>query len=64
MNPQDHDIPEDEDPYPCVGLCNPDPETGYCEGCGRPPLGSDCATSTPVLFDADSADGTDRADKA
>lgn len=48
MNPQDHDIPEDEDPYPCVGLCNPDPETGYCEGCGRPPLGSDCTQSTPT----------------
>ena len=28
----------DEDPYPCVGICMPDPDSGYCLGCGRPPL--------------------------
>ncbi len=47
MNLQDNDIPEDEDPYPCVGLCNPDPETGYCEGCGRPPLESQSSNVAP-----------------
>lgn len=31
---------EYEDPYPCVGVCMSDPETGVCMGCGRPPLGS------------------------
>lgn len=24
--------------YPCVGVCEDDPESGYCLGCGRPPL--------------------------
>ena len=24
--------------YPCVGVCMTDPESGYCIGCGRPPL--------------------------
>lgn len=28
--------PEDE--YLCVGICMPDPDSGYCLGCGRPPL--------------------------
>ena len=28
-----------EDLYPCVGVCMSDPETGTCMGCGRPPLG-------------------------
>lgn len=27
--------PEEE--YPCLGICEMDPETGYCLGCGRPP---------------------------
>ncbi len=31
---------EQEDLYQCVGVCMSDPETGYCMGCGRPPLGS------------------------
>lgn len=30
----------DDEIYPCVGVCMSDPETGYCLGCGRPPLGS------------------------
>lgn len=29
------DWPEEE--YPCLGICEMDPETGYCLGCGRPP---------------------------
>lgn len=28
----------EEDPYPCVGICQTDPDSGYCLGCGRPPL--------------------------
>ena len=22
--------------YDCIGICQPDPESGLCEGCGRP----------------------------
>jgi hypothetical protein len=29
----------DETIYPCVGICMADPDSGYCLGCGRPPLG-------------------------
>lgn len=29
-------LPEDE--YLCVGICMADPDSGYCLGCGRPPL--------------------------
>lgn len=29
---------EAEDAYPCVGVCLFDPDSGYCLGCGRPPL--------------------------
>ncbi len=28
-----------EELYPCVGICELDPDSGYCLGCGRPPLG-------------------------
>lgn len=28
----------EEDPYICVGVCMTDPDSGYCLGCGRPPL--------------------------
>lgn len=27
-----------EDDYLCVGICMVDPDSGYCLGCGRPPL--------------------------
>ena len=27
-----------DDNYPCVGICMIDAESGYCLGCGRPPL--------------------------
>lgn len=27
----------DEQYYPCVGICMSDPDSGYCLGCGRPP---------------------------
>ncbi|MDS4015398.1 MAG: DUF1289 domain-containing protein [Candidatus Accumulibacter sp.] len=26
------------DDYLCVGICMADPDSGYCLGCGRPPL--------------------------
>ncbi len=29
-----------EDSYLCVGVCMADPDSGYCLGCGRPPLPS------------------------
>lgn len=28
----------EEDPHICVGVCMSDPDSGYCLGCGRPPL--------------------------
>lgn len=31
---------QEEDLYPCVGICMVDPDSGYCLGCGRPPLGA------------------------
>lgn len=31
---------DEEDFYPCVGICQVDPDSGYCMGCGRPPLAS------------------------
>ena len=31
-------MPMDEDDYLCVGICMADPDSGYCLGCGRPPL--------------------------
>jgi hypothetical protein len=30
---------QQEDPYICVGVCMVDPDSGYCLGCGRPPMG-------------------------
>ena len=30
----------EEELYPCVGICMADPDSGYCLGCGRPPLAS------------------------
>lgn len=29
---------DNEDQYLCVGICMTDPDSGYCLGCGRPPL--------------------------
>lgn len=26
------------DDYLCLGICMADPDSGYCLGCGRPPL--------------------------
>lgn len=30
---------QEEELYQCVGVCMADPDSGYCLGCGRPPLG-------------------------
>lgn len=38
-----------EDLYPCVGICMPDPDSGYCLGCGRPPLASPGIVAEPVI---------------
>ena len=29
--------------YQCVGICMADPDSGYCLGCGRPPM------DTPIV---------------
>jgi uncharacterized protein len=34
------DQPGSEDNYICVGICMADPDSGYCLGCGRPPIES------------------------
>lgn len=34
--------------YPCVGICMADPDSGYCLGCGRPPLASPVVVAEPV----------------
>lgn len=31
---------DNEDPYICIGICMADPDSGFCLGCGRPPLES------------------------
>ncbi|MDR2188776.1 MAG: DUF1289 domain-containing protein [Azonexus sp.] len=41
------DSPE-YDPYPCIGICTTDPETGCCLGCGRPPLPAPEASVPPL----------------
>ncbi len=41
-----------EDLYQCVGVCMSDPDSGYCLGCGRPPMGEPgivAEASTPVI---------------
>jgi hypothetical protein len=46
--------------YVCVGICTADPDSGYCLGCGRPPLGEPqivAEASEPVV--APSQTGSD-----
>lgn len=31
---------QEEEQYLCVGICMVDPDSGYCQGCGRPPFES------------------------
>lgn len=46
----------EEDPYLCVGVCMADPDSGYCLGCGRPPLPSPIDA---VVVEAQAAPRTD-----
>lgn len=50
--------------YDCIGICQPDPESGLCEGCGRPYFDSvepqptvdnTAATPTPDITSASGA---------
>lgn len=38
----------EEERYYCVGVCMADPDSGYCVGCGRPPLPSPANTVVVV----------------
>ncbi len=43
-----------EELYQCVGICMADPDSGYCLGCGRPPLttpGIVAEAAVPVVAD-------------
>jgi hypothetical protein len=43
-----------EELYQCVGICMADPDSGYCLGCGRPPLGAPgivAEVTVPTLAD-------------
>ena len=42
-----------EEIYPCVGICTADPDSGYCLGCGRPPLESPGIVAEPVAVNID-----------
>ena len=51
---------EDQDTlYPCVGICMADPDSGYCLGCGRPPLESPDVVAEVVPLPAQPVAGTD-----
>ena len=41
-----------DDDYLCVGICMADPDSGYCLGCGRPPLPVAATTPEMVAQDA------------
>ena len=38
----------EEEHYHCVGICMADPDSGYCVGCGRPPMPSPANTNVVV----------------
>jgi uncharacterized protein len=42
----------DDDLYPCVGICMADPDSGYCLGCGRPPLETPDIVAEAVVLNA------------
>ena len=50
----------DDEQYLCVGICMADPDSGYCLGCGRPPLESPGivaeVVSIPILSKSTSQD--------
>lgn len=43
--------------YPCVGVCMVDAESGYCLGCGRPPLAAPAAGTAADAVSTDAAAG-------
>jgi hypothetical protein len=52
---------EDDNFYPCVGICMADPDSGYCLGCGRPPLsapGIVVELAVPMAATPKNADGS------
>jgi uncharacterized protein len=51
-----------EERYQCVGICMSDPDSGYCLGCGRPPMESPGIVAEAVTPTADSAHHTDDPD--
>jgi hypothetical protein len=44
---------QEEDQYLCVGVCMADPDSGYCLGCGRPPLGEPGIVAEAVSLQVD-----------
>jgi len=40
----------EQDEYLCVGVCMADPDSGYCLGCGRPPLESPGIVAEAVVI--------------
>lgn len=42
---------QEEELYQCVGICMADPDSGYCLGCGRPPLGEPGIVAEVVAID-------------
>jgi len=40
---------DNEDQYICVGICMADPDSGYCLGCGRPPLDSPTVVAEAIV---------------
>lgn len=51
-----------EERYQCVGICMSDPDSGYCLGCGRPPMESPGIVAEAVIPSADSAHAGDDPD--
>jgi hypothetical protein len=54
----------DDDLYPCVGICMPDPDSGYCLGCGRPPLETPGIVAEAVVLNATQKPKTSDPDNA
>ena len=40
---------DNEEQYICIGICMADPDSGYCQGCGRPPLESPGIVAEAVI---------------
>lgn len=48
----------EQERYICIGLCEIDPESGCCLGCGRPPLPSPPAAEAPAPAPAPQPEGS------